>query len=134
MKAAWQKLTPRQKSYTLAAGIVLVSLGAGYGIAQLGEGSSGASTGDSAAAGAGCEEVLYWYDPMVPDQRFDEPGKSPFMDMQLVPKCAGGDSAGAGGVSIDPQLVQNFGIRTAEAEMGVLEPETNVTGTLAYNA
>ena len=32
MKAAWQKLTPRQKSYTLAAGIVLVSLGAGYGI------------------------------------------------------------------------------------------------------
>ena len=134
MKAAWQKLTPRQKSYTLAAGIVLVSLGAGYGIAQLGEGSSGASTGDSAAAEAGCEEVLYWYDPMVPDQRFDEPGKSPFMDMQLVPKCAGGDSAGAGGVSIDPQLVQNFGIRTAEAEMGVLEPETNVTGTLAYNA
>ncbi len=78
--------------------------------------------------------MLYWYDPMVPDQRFDEPGKSPFMDMQLVPKCAGGDSAGAGGVSIDPQLVQNFGIRTAEAEMGVLEPETNVTGTLAYNA
>ena len=33
-------------------------------------------------------EVLYWYDPMVPDQRFDKPGKSPFMDMQLVPKYA----------------------------------------------
>jgi len=24
---------------------------------------------------------------MVPNQRFDKPGKSPFMDMQLVPKC-----------------------------------------------
>ncbi len=30
--------------------------------------------------------MLYWYDPMVPDKHFDQPGKSPFMDMQLVPK------------------------------------------------
>jgi len=30
--------------------------------------------------------VLYWYDPMRPDQHFDAPGKSPFMDMQLMPK------------------------------------------------
>src|SRR3546814_8450857 len=37
-------------------------------------------------------------------------------------------------VNIDPTLVQNFGVRTAQAEIGVLEPETNVTGTLAYNA
>jgi hypothetical protein len=29
-------------------------------------------------------KVLYWYDPMMPGQRFDKPGKSPFMDMQLV--------------------------------------------------
>src|SRR3546814_10632495 len=71
---------------------------------------------------------------MKPDQHFDKPGKSPFMDMQLVAKCAGGEAAGAGGVNIDPTLVQNFGVRTAQAEIGVLEPETNVTGTLAYNA
>ena len=32
--------------------------------------------------------VSYWYDPMVPAQHFDKPGKSPFMDMQLLPKCA----------------------------------------------
>ncbi len=30
--------------------------------------------------------VLYWYDPMVADKHFDKPGKSPFMDMQLMPK------------------------------------------------
>ena len=29
-------------------------------------------------------KVLYWHDPMVPGQRFDKPGKSPFMDMPLV--------------------------------------------------
>lgn len=33
-------------------------------------------------------KVLYWYDPMVPDKHFDKPGKSPFMDMELVPKYA----------------------------------------------
>ena len=32
--------------------------------------------------------VLYWHDPMVADKHFEKPGKSPFMDMQLVPKYA----------------------------------------------
>jgi Cu(I)/Ag(I) efflux system membrane fusion protein len=129
MKAAFERFTPRQRTYASAAAIAIVSLAAGYGLSML----SGDSTGEEPGAGTGCEEVLYWYDPMVPDQRFDEPGKSPFMDMQLVPKCAGGAAQGAGAVSIDSTLVQNFGIRTAEAEIGVLEPETRVTGTLAYN-
>ena len=29
--------------------------------------------------------VLYWVDPMKPDYKSDKPGKSPFMDMDLVP-------------------------------------------------
>ena len=37
------------------------------------------------------KRVLYWHDPMVPGQKFDKPGKSPFMDMQLVPVYADGD-------------------------------------------
>ena len=41
-------------------------------------------------------QVLYWYDPMYPQQKFDKPGKSPFMDMQLVPKYA--DEVGGAGV------------------------------------
>jgi len=129
MRAAWEKLTPRQKSWTIAGTVALISVATGYGLAQLGE--DGQASADGAAATAECEEVLYWYDPMVPGQHFDEPGKSPFMDMQLVPKCAGEEAAA--GVQIDPGLVQNFGIRTAAAEFGVLEPETTVTGVLAYN-
>jgi hypothetical protein len=42
------------------------------------------------------KKALYWYDPMVPEQHFDKPGKSPFMDMQLVPKYAGGEPGGDG--------------------------------------
>src|SRR5690606_41655584 len=33
-------------------------------------------------------KVLYWYDPMFPQQHFDKPGPSPFMDMALVPRYA----------------------------------------------
>ena len=123
-------MNPAWKPYAAAAAIAVAGIAAGFGLSQWlgnGAGRSASSTED------GCEEVLYWYDPMAPNQHFDKPGKSPFMDMQLLPKCAGDDVQGAGGVSIDPALIQNFGIRTTKAEYGVLEPETTVTGTLAYN-
>ena len=56
--------------------------------------------------------VQYWYDPMVPNQKFNKPGKSPFMDMQLEPKYANTGSDGQeGGVSISSQTAQNLGIR-----------------------
>lgn len=56
--------------------------------------------------------VLYWYDPMVPGQKFDKPGKSPFMDMQLEPKYADeGGGSEAAGVTISSQTTQNLGVR-----------------------
>jgi hypothetical protein len=45
-------------------------------------------------------KVLYWYDPMVPTQKFDKPGKSPYMDMDLVPKYADEDAQDSTGLSI----------------------------------
>ncbi len=72
------------------------------------------------------KKALYWYDPMVPDQHFDKPGKSPFMDMDLVPKYAD-DNAG-GGISIDPRVVQNLGIRTTQAERGRLWRRIDTVG------
>jgi Cu(I)/Ag(I) efflux system membrane fusion protein len=131
-----KRFTPAQRTYGAMAAVALVSLAAGYALSTLfgaggSEGDTSDNAGMSAAAEGGCAEVLYWYDPMVPAQRFDQPGKSPFMDMQLVAKCAG--ATAAAGVQIDPGLVQNFGIRTAPAEFGVLETEIIVTGVLAYN-
>jgi Cu(I)/Ag(I) efflux system membrane fusion protein len=77
-------------------------------------------------------KVLYWYDPMYPQQRFDKPGKSPFMDMQLQPKYA--DEAGdEASVTISPRVVQNLGIRTAEAQPGSLAPKLTAVGSIAYN-
>ena len=75
---------------------------------------------------------LYYHDPMFPQQKFDKPGKSPFMDMQLVPVYggAGGDDSK---VSISPRVVQNLGIRTAEAKTGTLEPKLEAVGSVGWN-
>lgn len=82
-------------------------------------------------AATGGRKVLYWYDPMVPDQHFDHPGKSPFMDMQLLPKYA--DEAAVDGVAVSPVTQDNLGIRTVAAEMGRLDGEIAVAGTIAWD-
>jgi len=112
--------------------LALALLGAG---ALLGRGWN-ADPGDAAdtavAPGAGGErEVLYWYDPMVPDQRFDKPGKSPFMDMDLVPRYA--DQAAQSQVRIEPSMQQNLGIRSAEVKLGTLEGDISAPGTLTWD-
>ena len=64
-------------------------------------------------------KVLYWTDPMVPGYRSDKPGPSPFMDMDLVPVYE--DEAGDSGtpvVSIRPEFIQNFGVRTHQVTRG----------------
>ena len=78
------------------------------------------------------KRVLYWHDPMVPGTKFDKAGKSPFMDMQLVPVYAD-DASGAGGVAIDPRLQQNLGVRTAKAVAGSLSSGISAVGNVAYN-
>jgi Cu(I)/Ag(I) efflux system membrane fusion protein len=76
-------------------------------------------------------QVLYWYDPMVPAQHFNKPGKSP-MGMEMVPKYAGGGET-SDGVTIDPATLQNLGIRTALVERRVLSSAMRVPGTITWN-
>jgi Cu(I)/Ag(I) efflux system membrane fusion protein len=107
---------------------LILGLGAGaagswYALSRLGHDATGSAP---PAAASGERKVLYWYDPMVPDQHFDKPGKSPFMDMDLVPKYA--DEAGTAGVAIDPRTLQNLGVRTAVAERGRLWRRIDTVG------
>lgn len=75
------------------------------------------------------KKILYWRDPMFPQKRFDKPGKSPYMDMQLVPVYA--DEAGAESViTISPRLTQNLGVRTAPVEMGMFSKQLHTVGTV----
>ena len=115
----------------LGAGAALVVLAGagGYGLARLtAKPAMSDATADS-------RKVLYWYDPMVPAQHFDKPGKSPFMDMQLVAKYAGvGDATRpSAGVRIDPATAQNLGVRTVETRQGVLLGGLTATGVIDFN-
>lgn len=78
------------------------------------------------------KRILYYHDPMVPTNRFDKPGKSPFMDMMMSPVYAGGE-ADAGGVTVSPRVQQNLGVRTALVTEGMLAPQVSAVGSIAYN-
>lgn len=116
-------MTPMNKKL-LAAGVALAvsTAGAGYWL-----GSSGGSAENGSSAGTGAGEVvdgvtqdgsgrqiLYWYDPMLPMERYPGPGKSS-MNMELIPKYA--DEASTGGVKISPAMAQSLGVRIGQAQV-----------------
>ena len=76
-------------------------------------------------------EILYWYDPMMPQQHFDKPGKSPFMDMQLIPKYAEADMVS--GLKIDSQILENIGIRLAKVSRITLSRKIVATGRIGLD-
>lgn len=121
-------ISQRARLGLAAAALALVAGGAGYGIAHL-DGSE-APAMQSADTG---RKALYWYDPMVPSQHFDKPGKSPFMDMQLVPKYADERGGEAPGVRIDPATAQTLGMRIVAARRGELASSLTATGTIDFN-
>ena len=125
---------------------VSAAFAAGALTALLGQRIIGEPAGvpDSRSAAAPERKVLYWHDPMVPGTRFDKPGKSPFMDMELVPVyddeqgrsgVAGAPSGeantargmpgatgeapsteGAPVVTVRPEIINSLGVRTYRVE------------------
>lgn len=92
--------------------------------------ASGLKAGDTDPVSG--RKILYYHDPMVPQNKFDKPAKSPFMDMMLVPVFAGGDGD-QGTISVSPRVQQNLGIRTAVATEGALTPKLQAVGSIAFN-
>lgn len=113
----------------IIGGIALasVAVAAGFGLGRIGS----KPMTPSAVAPTGKGAVLYWYDPMVPSQHFDKPGKSPFMDMQLLPKYAGG--ADVPGVIIDAAKLQNLGVRYATATRGQIGQSITASAVIDFN-
>lgn len=93
--------------------------------------TSQAAASAAAASAAGERKVLYWHDPMVPGQRFDKPGKSPFMDMQLQPVYA--DEASDSGVKVSPEVQQNLGIRTAVVKKAEVSVSFDAVGAVQFD-
>ena len=78
------------------------------------------------------KKILYYHDPMVPGNKFDKPGKSPFMDMMMSPVYADSDSD-QGNVTVSPRIQQNLGVRTAQVIEGTLSPQVSVVGSIAFD-
>lgn len=83
------------------------------------------------------QRILFYQDPMVPGNKFESPGKSPYMDMMLVPVYKGSevsDSSGKEtGVSINSRLQQNIGMRTAKVTKQDMSTMLPVVGAIAWN-
>jgi multidrug efflux pump subunit AcrA (membrane-fusion protein) len=93
-----------------------------------------ATSAKTTSTDAGGRKVLYWYDPMVPGSKFDKPGKSPFMDMQLVPKYAdeepGGPSESAVKVGLSPEAIHATGVAVVPVVKAQIAPEIRAVGTI----
>src|SRR5688500_432877 len=116
---------------TLAAGYGLYSFGVMHGQRTGGSASSDATLRPGDIAPSTGRRIPYWPDPMVPGRRFEAPGKSPFMDMQLVPVY--GDDADEGTVTISPRVQQNIGIRTADVVREQVAARLMAAGNVMFN-
>ena len=114
----------------LAAAFAAVALAAGAGGYFL----AGTKSAPSSASGP-ARKPLYYYDPMVPGEHYDNPDSLSSMGMKTIPKYAddsGGPSA-VPGVRIDPSSMQSLGIRLATVTNGMLAGSLDVTGAIDFN-
>jgi len=125
-----------KKSISLVLVVAAAAAGGWLANGLLSRAPGGPATGAPQAGSGPCAggaEALYWKAPMDPTYVREKPGKSP-MGMDLVPVCPGeGDAAPAGGVKIDPGLVQNMGVRTAAVERRDLTRTVRAVGRVDYD-
>ncbi|WP_380784522.1 efflux RND transporter periplasmic adaptor subunit [Sphingomonas sp. R86520] len=121
-------LQPSQLAATLAA-VALVAGAGGYYLAGSRNGAPSAGTPDTP------RKPLYYYDPMVPQEHYDNPDSLSSMGMKTVPKYADASSGPTAkpSVTIDPSAMQSLGIRLATATTGTLAGTLDVTGAIDFN-
>ena len=124
-----------KKLWILIGTLLLTVMAAtgGYQYARRHGGPGMVSAPSTQGQASSARKVLYWYDPMVPNQHFDKPGKSPYMDMALVPKYAEEDTSTVPGVHIDALMQQNLGIRLASVERGTLTPLITASANVVFD-
>ncbi|URW75853.1 efflux RND transporter periplasmic adaptor subunit [Sphingomonas donggukensis] len=122
-------LTSLQRSQ-LAAALAAVALAAGVGGYYL-----AGSRVPAAASTDAVRKPLYYYDPMVPTEHYDNADSLSSMGMKTIPKYAdeSGGPGAAPGVRIDPAAIQNLGIRLVTATTGTLAGSLDVTGAIDFN-
>ena len=78
---------------------------------------------------------------MVPGYKSDKPGKSPFMDMELVPVYEDGSDAGGAptnvpgysGIALSPERQQAIGVQIGKAEVRELTKTIRTVGRVSFD-
>lgn len=122
------EISPRARLGLAAAALALVAGGAGYGIAHLG----GSETAPTQTADSD-RKALYWYDPMVPQEHYNNPDTLSSMGMKTIPKYADEGGGNAPGIRIDPAASQTLGLRAVAVRRGQLTSSLTATGTIDFN-
>ena len=82
------------------------------------------------------KEPMYWVAPMDPNFKRDKPGLSP-MGMDLVPvyenTASSGEQDSPGTIKINPNVVNNLGVRTAKVQRKLLNLTIQTLGYVQYN-
>jgi membrane fusion protein, copper/silver efflux system len=123
-------MTPEKKMIVVAIATLALGVAIGFGVSRLGGSNSHAPAANDTPAKAE-RKVLYWHDPMSPGTKFDKPGKSPFMDMDLVPVYA--DEQADAAVRIDPAVAQNLGIRLGRVERSAIPMTLDFVGSVTFD-
>ena len=117
------------KSLTLALGLLALGAGLGWFASRW----TGLPAAQAPAPAAAERKVLYWYDPMVPTQKFEKPGKSPFMDMQLQPRYADEADVEGAALPVSPGALQALGVRTVKVERREQSAQVEAPGVVQLN-
>jgi RND family efflux transporter MFP subunit len=91
--------------------------------------SAASVQGNSGAAPQ--RKIKYWRSSMIPNEISNKPGKDS-MGMDLIPVYED-EAAQETGIRVDPNFVQNFGVRTVTADLGSIPVDIRTIGLLDYN-
>jgi len=110
----------------LVVGVVLTGLVFTFVLGPTSSSSNNLQTDDN--------EPLYWVAPMDPNFKRDKPGLSP-MGMDLVPvyKKGSDEQDSPGIIKINPNVVNNLGVRTAKTQRSELNITIKTVGYVQYN-
>lgn len=124
-------MTAHRRSRLTAAfaAVALIAGAGGYYFARQRQG------GPATAPAENGRTPLYYYDPMVPSEHYDDPASLSSMGMKTVPKYAdvATASGAAPGVTVDAAAMQSLGIRIATATRGTSAGTLDVTGAIDFN-
>jgi membrane fusion protein, copper/silver efflux system len=123
-------MNPKNTARWAAAFLTVASV-AGVGGFWLGK-RDPSQRSDTSAAQNG-RKILYWYDPMVPTERYDNPNSLSSMGMKTIPKYADEVPDAGPGVRVDAAARQSLGMRVATVTFGSLPSGLTVTGTIDFN-